>query len=96
MQEIERQHRSDAIDLQIYTETIINDYFMDYLLANKQQAKEILGKILEAAYAREAARKAKEMTRRKGLLDACISFRATMVPLLQTLSTLGQHEADIQ
>jgi len=50
-------------------ETLINDYFMDYLLANKQQAKEILGKILEAAYAREAARKAKEMTRRKGLLD---------------------------
>ena len=50
-------------------EALINDYFMDYLLANKQQAKEILGKILEAAYAREAARKAKEMTRRKGLLD---------------------------
>ena len=41
---------------------------MDFLLANKQQAKEILGKVLEA-YAREAARKAKEMTRRKGLLD---------------------------
>ena len=50
-------------------ETLINDYFMDFLLANKQQAKEILGKILEAAYAREAARKAKEMTRRKGILD---------------------------
>ena len=50
-------------------EALINDYFMDYLLANKQQAKEILGKVLEAAYAREAARKAKEMTRRKGLLD---------------------------
>jgi|TARA_A100001011_G_scaffold68610_1_gene69985 DNA gyrase subunit B len=50
-------------------EALINDYFMDFLLANKQQAKEILGKILEAAYAREAARKAKEMTRRKGILD---------------------------
>ena len=27
-------------------ETLINDYFMDFLLANKQQAKEILGKYL--------------------------------------------------
>tara|TARA_X000000368_G_scaffold309718_1_gene247647 strand:+ start:632 stop:2551 length:1920 start_codon:yes stop_codon:yes gene_type:complete len=50
-------------------ETLINDYFMDFLLANKPQAKEILGKVLEAAYAREAARKARDMTRRKGLLD---------------------------
>lgn len=50
-------------------EALINDYFMDFLLANKPQAKEILAKVLEAAYAREAARKAKEMTRRKGLLD---------------------------
>ena len=50
-------------------EGLLNDYFMDFLLANKQQAKEILGKVLEAAYAREAARKAKEMTRRQGLLD---------------------------
>ena len=50
-------------------EGLLNDYFMDFLLANKPQAKEILGKVLEAAYAREAARKAKEMTRRKGLLD---------------------------
>ena len=50
-------------------EALINDYFMDFLLANKPQAKEILGKVLEAAYAREAGRKAKEMTRRKGLLD---------------------------
>ena len=50
-------------------ENLINDYFMDFLLANKPQAKEILGKVLEAAYAREAARKARDMTRRKGLLD---------------------------
>ena len=50
-------------------EGLLNDYFMDFLLANKPQAKEILGKVLEAAYAREAARKARDMTRRKGLLD---------------------------
>ena len=50
-------------------EGLLNDYFMDFFLANKPQAKEILGKVLEAAYAREAARKAKEMTRRTGLLD---------------------------
>ena len=50
-------------------EGLLNDYFMDFLLANKPQAKEILGKVLEAAYAREAARKARELTRRKGVLD---------------------------
>ena len=36
-----------------------------FFLANKQQAKEILGKVLEAAYAREAARKAKENDKKK-------------------------------
>ena len=56
-------------EARLAVEGLLNDYFMDFLLANKPQAKEILGKVLEAAYAREAARKAKEMTRRKGLLD---------------------------
>ena len=50
-------------------EGLLNDYFRDVMPANKPQAKEILGKVLEAAYAREAARKARDMTRRKGLLD---------------------------
>lgn len=52
-----------------FVETTTNEHLMAFLEENPQQSRLILDKCLRAARAREAARKARELTRRKGVLD---------------------------
>ena len=50
-------------------ESVINQALQDWFETHPQEARVIVGKVVEAAAAREAARKARDLTRRKGALD---------------------------
>jgi DNA gyrase subunit B len=50
-------------------ENVINQALQDWFEIHPAEARTIVGKVVEAAAAREAARKARELTRRKGALD---------------------------
>ena len=56
-------------DVKGFVESIVNDKLTSYFEENPEVAEKILEKIILAAKAREAARKAREMTRRKSFLE---------------------------
>jgi DNA gyrase subunit B len=56
-------------EVRAIVESLVNTHFHDYLVENPTDSKLIANKMVDAARARDAARKARELTRRKGALD---------------------------
>jgi DNA gyrase subunit B len=57
-------------DIRGHVEQLVNEKLGEFFDKNPAVAKKIIGKAVEAARAREAARKARDLTRRKGALDS--------------------------